>query len=176
MTFTLKVQEVCAGQSCARETDAARACNRGNRPATARAGKAVRRGNTRPAGRVSVNATPVSEIVVFGLLMVKLSEVLPFSWNGSSAERFGNRRRRGHTQVRRSRISGSAIGGSHVAGGVGVVTGSSAGHRHAELALAVGRDGRAGQERCLSEPWSSAFRRKPWPKHSQPSSRSAACQ
>ena len=34
---------------------------------------------TRPAGRVSVNATPVSEIVVFGLLMVKLSEVLPFT-------------------------------------------------------------------------------------------------
>jgi hypothetical protein len=34
---------------------------------------------TRPTGRVSVNATPVSEIVVFGLLMVKLSEVLPFT-------------------------------------------------------------------------------------------------
>ena len=34
---------------------------------------------TRPAGRVSVNAMPVSEIVVFGLLMVKLSEVLPFT-------------------------------------------------------------------------------------------------
>jgi len=34
---------------------------------------------TRPAGRVSVNATPVSEVVVFGLSMVKLSEVLPFT-------------------------------------------------------------------------------------------------
>jgi len=34
---------------------------------------------TRPAGRLSVNAMPVSEVVVFGLLMVKLSEVLPFT-------------------------------------------------------------------------------------------------
>ena len=34
---------------------------------------------TSPAGRVSVNATPVSEVEAFGLLMVKVSEVVPFS-------------------------------------------------------------------------------------------------
>lgn len=34
---------------------------------------------TRPAGRVSVNATPVSPTVVFGLVMVKLKLVEPFS-------------------------------------------------------------------------------------------------
>src|ERR1051326_1961883 len=34
---------------------------------------------TRPAGSVSLKATPVNATVVFGLLMVKLSEVEPFS-------------------------------------------------------------------------------------------------
>ncbi|HEY2234790.1 MAG TPA: hypothetical protein VGK01_15060, partial [Candidatus Angelobacter sp.] len=34
---------------------------------------------TRPAGKVSLNPTPVSVVVVLGLLMVKLSEVVPFS-------------------------------------------------------------------------------------------------
>jgi len=34
---------------------------------------------TKPAGRVSVNAMPVSARVVFGLLMVNVSEVVPFS-------------------------------------------------------------------------------------------------
>src|SRR5689334_20391007 len=34
---------------------------------------------TSPAGRLSVKATPVSERLVFGLLMVKVSEVVPFS-------------------------------------------------------------------------------------------------
>jgi hypothetical protein len=34
---------------------------------------------TSPAGKVSLKPTPVSEIVLFGLLMVKLSEVDPFS-------------------------------------------------------------------------------------------------
>src|SRR5258708_4831420 len=34
---------------------------------------------TRPAGRLSVNATPLRELKVFGLVMVKLSEVVPFS-------------------------------------------------------------------------------------------------
>src|SRR3954471_11318360 len=34
---------------------------------------------TRPAGRLSVKATPVSAIVVFGLLMSNVSEVVPFS-------------------------------------------------------------------------------------------------
>jgi len=33
---------------------------------------------TKPAGRVSVNAIPVSVVVVFGLLTVKLKEVDPF--------------------------------------------------------------------------------------------------
>jgi hypothetical protein len=33
----------------------------------------------RPVGKVSVKATPVSDAVVFGLVMVKVSEVLPFS-------------------------------------------------------------------------------------------------
>jgi hypothetical protein len=32
-----------------------------------------------PAGRVSLNATPVSATLVFGLVMVKLSDVVPFS-------------------------------------------------------------------------------------------------
>jgi hypothetical protein len=35
--------------------------------------------NTRPAGKVSVKPTPVNEVPVFGLLMVKLRLVLPFS-------------------------------------------------------------------------------------------------
>src|SRR3954453_17982564 len=34
---------------------------------------------TRPAGRLSVKATPVSAMVVFGLLMSNVSEVVPFS-------------------------------------------------------------------------------------------------
>lgn len=34
---------------------------------------------TRPAGRESVNATPVNELPVFGLLMVKLSVLVPFN-------------------------------------------------------------------------------------------------
>jgi hypothetical protein len=34
---------------------------------------------TRPAGSVSLKATPVSAVVVFGFVMVKLSEVEPFS-------------------------------------------------------------------------------------------------
>src|SRR6476646_5881398 len=34
---------------------------------------------TRPAGRLSVNAIPVSEVVVFGLEMLKVSDVVPFS-------------------------------------------------------------------------------------------------
>src|SRR6478609_6226059 len=34
---------------------------------------------TRPAGRLSVNAMPVSEVVVFGLEMLKVSDVVPFS-------------------------------------------------------------------------------------------------
>src|SRR6478735_751466 len=34
---------------------------------------------TRPAGRVSLNPTPVSATVVLGLVMVKLSEVEPFN-------------------------------------------------------------------------------------------------
>lgn len=34
---------------------------------------------TRPAGNESVNATPVSELPVFGLLMVKLSALVPFN-------------------------------------------------------------------------------------------------
>src|SRR5262249_38139503 len=34
---------------------------------------------TRPAGRLSVKATPFSVTLVFGFVMVKLSEVLPFS-------------------------------------------------------------------------------------------------
>jgi hypothetical protein len=34
---------------------------------------------TKPAGKVSLNPTPVSVVVVLGLLMVKLSEVVPFS-------------------------------------------------------------------------------------------------
>ena len=34
---------------------------------------------TRPAGNVSLNATPVSAVVVFGFVMVKLNDVEPFS-------------------------------------------------------------------------------------------------
>jgi len=34
---------------------------------------------TGPAGRVSVNAIPVSAVVVFGLVILKVSEVVPFS-------------------------------------------------------------------------------------------------
>src|SRR6266849_1812902 len=34
---------------------------------------------TRPAGRLSVNATPVSATLTFGLVMVKLKLVVPFS-------------------------------------------------------------------------------------------------
>lgn len=34
---------------------------------------------TRPAGRLSVNAIPVSAVVVFGLVILKVSEVIPFS-------------------------------------------------------------------------------------------------
>jgi len=34
---------------------------------------------TRPAGRLSVNATPVSARLVFGFVMLKVSEVVPFS-------------------------------------------------------------------------------------------------
>src|SRR6476646_9977546 len=41
--------------------------------------KALGVATTRPAGRVSVNAMPVSARVVFGLLMVNVSEVVPFS-------------------------------------------------------------------------------------------------
>jgi hypothetical protein len=34
---------------------------------------------TRPAGRLSVNATPVSARLVFGFVMLKVSDVVPFS-------------------------------------------------------------------------------------------------
>ena len=34
---------------------------------------------TRPAGRLSVNAMPVNEVLVFGLEMLKVSDVVPFS-------------------------------------------------------------------------------------------------
>src|SRR5262249_38887342 len=34
---------------------------------------------TRPAGRLSVNASPFNATLVFGLLMLKVSEVVPFS-------------------------------------------------------------------------------------------------
>jgi hypothetical protein len=34
---------------------------------------------TRPAGSVSLKVTPVSAVVVFGFVMVKLSEMEPFS-------------------------------------------------------------------------------------------------
>jgi hypothetical protein len=36
-------------------------------------------GTVRPLGKVSVNATPVSATVVFGLVSVKVSEVVPLS-------------------------------------------------------------------------------------------------
>ena len=43
---------------------------------------------TRPAGNVSVNATPVSELPAFGLLMVKLSVLVPFNATAAGVNDF----------------------------------------------------------------------------------------
>ena len=65
---------------------------------------------TRPAGRLSVNATPVREIVVFGLLMVKLSEVRSVQQECGCAKALGDRRRRGHAEIGGGRVAGAAVG------------------------------------------------------------------
>ena len=43
---------------------------------------------TRPAGRLSVNARPVSARLVFGFVMLKVSDVVPFSGIVAAADRF----------------------------------------------------------------------------------------
>ena len=107
--------------------------------------KALGVATTRPAGRLSVKAIPVSARVVLGFWMVNVSDVVPFRRNAGRAKGLGDGGRRSHGQIGCGCVAGPAVGGSYVSGGVGVLPGNCAGHCHAELALAVNRDGRAGQ-------------------------------
>ena len=79
VTFTLKVQEVVLARVAPERLTLPEPATAVIAPPPQEPVRPFGVETTRPAGRVSVNATPVSEIVVFGLLMVKLSEVLPFT-------------------------------------------------------------------------------------------------
>ena len=79
VTFTLKVQEVVLARVAPERLTLPEPATAVIVPPPQEPVRPFGVETTRPAGRVSVNATPVSEIVVFGLLMVKLSEVLPFT-------------------------------------------------------------------------------------------------
>ncbi len=146
VTFTLKVQEAVRRKSCARQAHAE------PEPATAvivpppqEPVRPLGVETTRPAGRVSVKATPVSEMVVFGLLMVKLNEVLPPTGMVAAPNDLVIVGGVATAQIGRSGVAGAAIRGSHGARGVDELSRSRAGYRHAELALAVDGDGCAGQ-------------------------------
>jgi hypothetical protein len=79
VTFTLKVQEVVLARVAPERLTLPEPATAVMVPPPQEPVRPFGVETTRPAGRVSVNATPVSEVVVFGLSMVKLSEVLPFT-------------------------------------------------------------------------------------------------